>query len=375
MLVQIRDKSALSALPIINLRSYLQTQGWTNVGPWGERPAIIYAKEEAGRDWEILVPTRDTLADFAESMAESIAVLAEIEERSQLDVFHDLSASGADVIRLRSSNGQSGHPLSLRQSSVLLNDAFDLLASAARAAERPQATYRGKMSSDVAEYLDQVRPLPGYERGFGLTLHSPVPAGVGQQDLGDDFAPPFPRQTTIKLAQALEFSRNAVSEVVADGTIEPFRNAVDYGVSANLCNSVAELAKQAHGIDIELAWAEVRPSNIADSHFQFSASSADVLQEVAKSFRFLEPSYDEQIIAQVVRLEREVAEFDGRAVIVSVRDGRPTRMSVEFQQSVYELVINAFRDHAPISMDGDVHPEGRSLALRNPRNVVALSAA
>ena len=343
------------------------------MGLGGNGLAVIYGKTQAGRNWEIIVPTKDTLADFAESIAESISVLAEVEERSQLDVFQDLSASGADVIRLRPSVGQASQPLSLRRGANLLNDAFDLLASAARAAERPQATYRGKMSSDVAEYLDQVRPLPGYEGGFGLTLHSPVPAGIGQQDLGDDFAPPFSRQTTIKLAQALEFSRSAVSEAVTGGTIEPFRQAVDFGVSANLCNSVAELAKQAHGIDIELAWAEVRPSNISDSRFQFSPSSADVLQEVAKSFRFSEPSYDEQIIAQVVRLEREVEQIDGRAVIVSVRDGRPTRMNVEFQQSVYNLIINAFRDHSSISLDGDVHPVGRSLEVRNPRNLVILS--
>ena len=372
MLVQIRDRKALSALPIVNLRSYLQSRGWTNAGPWGERPATIFGKELTGKNWEILVPTRDTVADFAESMAESIAVLAEVEERSQLDVFQDLSASGADVIRLSSSNGLASEPLSLRQSANLLNDAYDLLAAAARAAERPQPTYRGKMSSDVAEYLDQVRPLPGYGGGFGLTLHSPVPAGIGQQDLGDDFAPPFPRQTTIKLAQALEFSRNAITEVVTGETPEPFRQAVDFGVSSNLCNSVAELAKQAHGIDIELTWADVRPSNLSDSHFQFSPSSADVLQEVAKSFRFLAPSYDEQLIAQVVRLEREVEEFDGKAIIVSVRDGRPTRMNVEFPQLDYNLVISAFRDHASISLDGDVHPVGRSLELRNPRNLVVV---
>ena len=78
------------------------------------------------------------------------------------------------------------------------------------------------------------------------------------------------------------------------------------------------------------------------------------------------------MIAQVVRLEREPEEFDGKAIIVSVRDGRPTRMNVEFQQSVYDIIINAFRDHASISLDGDVHPLGRGYELRNPRNLTVL---
>ena len=372
MLVQIRDRKALAKLPVVNLRAYLNSRDWNNAGRWGERPAVIYTKEHGGRSWEVLVPLRDTIADYAESMAESVAILAEVEERSQLEVFHDLSAAGADVIRLRSDNGMIREALSLRQSASLLNDAYDMLASAARAVEKPQAAYRGKMSSEVAEYLDNVRPLTGHPQGYALTLHSPVPAGIGQQDLGDDFHAPFPRRATNKLAQALVYSSSAISEAVAGDTLEPFKQAVDYGVSANLCDSVAELAKKGRGIAIDLVWADVRPSNIPDSHFQFTPTSADILEEVAKSFRFHEPSYDEQMIAQVVRLEREPEEFDGKAIIVSVRDGRPTRMNVEFQQSVYDIIINAFRDHASISLDGDVHPLGRGYELRNPRNLIML---
>ena len=372
MLVQIRDRKALATLPVVNLRAYLNSRDWNNAGRWGERPAVIYTKEHGGRSWEVLVPLRDTVADYAESMAESVAILAEVEERSQLDVFHDLSATGADVIRLRSDNGMVREALSLRQSASLLNDAYDMLASAARAVEKPQAAYRGKMSSEVAEYLDNVRPLTGHPQGYALTLHSPVPAGIGQQDLGDDFHAPFPRRATYKLAQALEYTRAAISEAVAGNTLEPFKQAVDYGVSANLCDSVAELAKKGGGIAIDLVWAGVRPSNVPDSHFPFSVNSSDILAEAAKSFRRNEPSFDEQIMAQVVELERMPDEFDGRAVILSERDEHLVRIRVKFDQAVYDMVIQAFQEQKSISLDGDVHPLGRGYELRNPRNLTVL---
>ena len=124
MIVQIRDRAALASLSIVSLRSYLDSTGWNNEGPWGDRSATIYSKEHGGRTWEILAPTRDTIADYVEAMAESVAVLAEIEERSQLDVFYDLAATGADVIRVRSANGKANEALSLRQSAALLNDAI-----------------------------------------------------------------------------------------------------------------------------------------------------------------------------------------------------------------------------------------------------------
>ena len=77
-------------------------------------------------------------------------------------MFHDLAGAGADVIRLRSLNGVAREALSLGQSVEMLSDAYDMLASAARAVEKPKATFRGKVSANVADYLNDVQPLPSY---------------------------------------------------------------------------------------------------------------------------------------------------------------------------------------------------------------------
>ena len=143
-------------------------------------------------------------------------------------------------------------------------------------------------------------------------------------------------------------------------------------MSANLCDSVAALAKKGHGIEIGLIWAEVRPSNVSDSKFQFSDKSADILTEAAKSFRRNEPSFDERITARVVRLEKEPPEFDGKAVMLSMRDDRLVRIRVEFDPQVYDRVIEAFRELRTINLDGDVHRVGNTYELRNPRNLTLM---
>ena len=94
MNVQIQDRAALSSLDVASLRTYLDCRGWRNLGQWGQRPATIFAKESGGRTWEITVPHNGAVVGFAEGMAEAVAVLAAVEERSQLDVFDDL----ADVV-------------------------------------------------------------------------------------------------------------------------------------------------------------------------------------------------------------------------------------------------------------------------------------
>ena len=95
--------------------------------------------------------------------------------------------------------------------------------------------------------------------------------------------------------------------------------------------------------------------------------------EVAKSFRRNEPSFDERIIAQAIELDRKPDESDGRAILLSMRDGRLVRIRVEFKQSFYDRVIQAFREQRTIALDGDVHPIGNAYELRNPRNLTLMA--
>ena len=370
MIVQIRDRDALASISTARLRTYLNASGWTNAGIWGQRSATVFAREHEGRTWEILVPHRNNIGGYAENMADSLAVLATVEGRSQLDVFHDIAVSGADAIRIRPINGKAGKSLSLRRSAGLLNGAYGMLEAGARAAEKPRAVYRGKPSNSVAEYLDSVHPLPGYAQGQSLTLHLPAPAGFEREEsVEDNFHAPFPRLVAVKLALGLQRSGEALENAVAENTLEPFREAVDSGVSANLCDSLAELAKQSAGVAIDLAWANGRPSNAPDSGFRFSPAAADILTEAAKALRRNEPSYNEQVAGLVVRVGKEQPEFDGRATIASVWDGRLTRLDVKFEPEDYDLVISAFRGQAEVSLRGDIHPSSGGYELRNPRNL------
>ena len=97
------------------------------------------------------------------------------------------------------------------------------------------------------------------------------------------------------------------------------------------------------------------------------------MTEAARSFRREEPSIGETVGAQVIRLEREPQEFDGRATLLFIRDGHPMRLQVKFEESVYANVISAFQEREPISVEGDIYRSGKGYELRNPRNLVMLT--
>ena len=370
MKAQIRDKQALSSISIEGLTSYLQTRKWINKGKWGNRPAVIYTKKHAGRPWDILVPTETDVGDYAIGMAEALEILATIEDRSQLDIFNDLKvAAFSDVIRLRSINGIAQEAISLRHKADLLEDAYGMIAAAARAVESPRAAYRGGPSAEVAEYLENVRSLPEYGEGYSLALYSQVSESAGNKQNFQENEPdvPFARRATVKLAQALERAEAAISESSANDAISPFKDAVDYGVSANLCASVANIAQKGKGVEIGIQWATDRPANVPNSKFRFTEDSADILNEVAKFFRVYEPSYGESL--RVIRMEREPDESDGRADLLAWRDSHLERVKVEFDKTAYAKVIQALKEHKEISLNGDIHRVGDGYELHNARDL------
>ena len=167
----------------------------------------------------------------------------------------------------------------------------------------------------------------------------------------------------------MEHTSQAIESAELEDSLDSFDEMVRFGVSANLCDSVAELAKQGRGIEISINWARDRQHDVVDGSFPFTMNSAQILSAAAQSFRRKVPSYGELVIGHVVRLARDIDEFDGKATLSAVRNDRPIQLNVEFEKSAFEAVIRAFQQRDPISVEGDIHREGNSYHLLNPRNL------
>ncbi len=369
--VQIKDAAALGRVSPAMLQAYLQANGWVHEQTWRNR-ILVWSKSHNEQAKEILAPVREHSDAYALRISEAVALLSEIEGRSQLEIYYDLMATGADVIRLRPLNGAGQSGWSLGESADFLAHSRDLIMAAARAAERPgQPVYRGRASGEVTDYVRGVRPMPGYETGPALTLHSPVPAGYARQlDLGDSVRAPFPRRAVLALSSGLQGAKLTAETANAGGDIsKALEENTPQGLSANLCDAVAALARRGNGVGVNLSWAILRPADAPDDEFPFTESAADVLADSAELLRQNSPFNDAHVTGEIVRLERPSREeFDGRSVVLYLLDGRPVGLRVQFDMADRDEVLAAFQDSSEISLDGDVHREGRQYVLKNPRN-------
>ena len=376
MNVQIRDGAALSQVSPAQLRAYLKANGWVRDESRTDRLSVwLKGTDDPSRF--VFLSLQEHSDAYGQRIAEAVKTLSEVEGRSQLAVYYDLLAAGSDVLRLRPQDKPRAGG-SLPVSAALLTQARELVTAAARAAERPGwAVYRGPASGPVMDYVRQVRPVPGYETGEELTLHSPVPAEYGAAaELARNPCPPFARQVTLSLYAALHAAREGLVSVLGGASLAVFEPAAAKGASANFCAALAALARQGGGIGVRLSWGQARPAEKANGDFAFTAGAAEVLAQGAEWLRQNTPFPEAALTGEIVRLDPpEVEPGAGPAValVLAELDGRPAAVPIPFAAAEQKEVRRAFEQGLEIRVTGDIHREGRRYVLKNPRNFAVLA--
>ena len=111
MRVIITDEQALRALSWKAVKAYLEASGWHRDRAVADKGVIYQHTDKGGRLREIAVLTRDDLADYAARMADAVGTLSRAEDRSELDIYEDLRALGAETSR--HGNGLTAESLDL----------------------------------------------------------------------------------------------------------------------------------------------------------------------------------------------------------------------------------------------------------------------
>lgn len=371
MKTSIDDPEALAAITPQALRAYLEFEGWRRVESFG-RHGSVYEPPMSGFDAELIVPFTQHIADYASSLREIIGRLSETEGRDQTAIYRDMVTSDREVIRVRSPEAGDDGSIEIEQGVELFQQARELIASAACAAnERRSSFYTGKVQK-ANEYMRRVRLGQTEQGSFVVTLLAPVPPALSavQQSLWPEIEQePYERQVTRTLADALQAAHLAVLAVNQGDGEAAFEAAVSKGVSANLCESLASLVEQGRGVEVSLTWARTRPTPQARMKVTFEESSMEILSEAARVLRQGEPRRDEHILGYVVTLNSEPTESEGRVRIKTIVDGRTRTLSAELSEKDYKLAIEAHDKNTPVSIRGDIESTGRPWKLTQPRDL------
>ena len=368
MRVDIRDKEALRAVSPAALTAYARAAGWRKLEGYGDHSDVYAAAEMP----EIILPRTERLGDYASVVARLIDIFAKVAEKDELSLYRDLVTADHDVVRLRVAESDDGS-LSVNSGVDLITGARDMLLAAACSLREPQPLYRAGANKEASDFLERVRLGQTEQGSFAVTLLTPtVPAPVSTRFPGSaDFDEPIERRMTRRLIEALVAARQATESAVEDEGIG-FVNAVDKGVSANLCEALVKLIGPFPVLDVSVTWAQTRPTETARKVVGFGKADAVILREAARMFRSREPQPDTVLYGIVQRLKRRETDT-GRSISLSTSiDGRNQVVALVLRQFDYKIAVQAYRDRAPVMLKGDLERSGQRWRLLNPRIICVI---
>ena len=112
------------------------------------------------------------------------------------------------------------------------------------AAVSPRAFYGTRKPKEAGDYIRRVRLGQTEHGSFVRTVLSEVPPKLSPSESGklfdEDLPVPFERRVTEVLLKASAAAVHAAEEAGASGDFKPFEEAIDAGVSGNLCGALAK---------------------------------------------------------------------------------------------------------------------------------------
>ena len=374
MKVAIQDPVALRALKPLELTAYLRSKGWRWKADLHGKGSLWVWRSPEGREFDVALPSKREVGDYALRISELIHTVAEAESRSQLDVLRDVETAAADVIRVRASSQEAAAgSLPLERGVAFIERCRDLVLAAACTALDKRAYFAKRKPQQAMDYLTNVR-MGQTERGsFVLTMLSPVPPALTPSQ-GSFFTAeppePYERQVVRTLIDALDALGGAAREAAAHGGMEPFQQAVSRGVSANLCEAVIGLSAvdSGEGLDVNVSWSPSRPAgNGALARVQLGGDSIPIIREAARQFRETAPAEDLAIEGVVTRLDRGADATEGDVTIAANVEEHLRRVVVRLAGDTYSQAVKAHDNRQTVKCTGDLVKEGRGYRLQNPR--------
>ncbi len=362
MKVSIRDPDALRAVSPAALAAYARSAGWRR-GECYRTNSNIYTDDVLP---EIVIPRTANLGDYASVVRGLIETFAEVTEQDELAVYRSVVTADKDVVRIRAAESDDGS-LAVDDGVDLIAGARDLLLATACSLRAPKAVYRAGANRDASDLVRQMRLGQTDHGSFVVTLLTPVipSAAPALFPDPDDAQAPIERRMTKRLVEALAAARQA-TEWIAAGEEQAFAETVANGVSANLCEAMAQIVKPFSSLEVSVSWALTRPMTVVRTTFRFGRRDAPMLREAARLFREQAPLPDQRLYGFVRLLKREAGDVDGTISLTTDIDGRRQSVAAVLEQRDYERAVQAHSDKALVVLMGDLERYGQRWRLLNP---------
>ena len=361
-----------------DIAAYLLQQRWKlerATSTWA-----VFSKSFDGTQIVLEVPQRAAASDYGRAVSLLIADLARIQSElaglpnvSSSTLLRDIKASSLDIVRLSISGSATGDGrIPIEAGQRVFAAARDMLLAAACSVIEPRPVFAKRKPDEAMKLLSRARFGQTEVGSFVLSMECAIAPRLQTTLVSDDGDPdaPFERKTCLRLATALHAAEGATRAAAASARIDPFREQAAAGVSANLCDAIAEMieATSADSLGASFSFASGRPlSGVVPRSTIFSADTFPILREAAARLRDEATYPASDVIGTVKKLESADPSRGGDVVLRIDLDGRMRHVRVSLGAADYAIAHAAHLKSAVVRCTGDLVRDGQSWALKGAR--------
>lgn len=345
------DADSLRQLTIADAASWLKAAGWSAAPEEHERFVRFTKNTEEGLA-EVDLPRRPDFRDYLLRMAEVIDIAATVEARPHAEILREIRRAGVDTLRLRFEGGMANQGrVKAENGAGLFQGVRDLLLAGACATVERRSLFARRKPDQAMQFLQHVCLTPPEAGSFTVVVESPViPHLHGQSSLwaDDDPQPPFERRVMRTLAASVEAVIRASEQASLSQQIEPFVQAIEVGVTANLCEALSSLLRAMEGSTLEarFGWARNRPlPPVVPGPLRLLPDTIPILDAVAREFRAREPQPDFELRGPILELASEDPTRGGKLTIGGALDNRVVRVRVPVGCVEYARALKVHSDN------------------------------
>lgn len=342
-------------LTVSRVESLLRDHGWVRAearktGYFWRR---LDPQSRAHATNQVFVPLEGTervdrrLREVLEVVADDWNVPAAAVEASYSDAFRDRLQF--KVMAPEMERGEIPFTYAARLVSTL----EEMLWSGARAAHTPLAAHPRSAVRAVDRFLGGLSLGQTQPGSFVFQVFSPLAGEMQLSSLSDREIPeqdvPFERLAAIRLFDGMQaaqwLSMTPAQELEAPGLLE---NAIDQGLSANLCFALAEVSPDELPADFELqiAWASARRMPAQSARIRLESRQLQRLRHVGEALAKREPLPDFELTGRVDELRHVRTLGGGGRVVVTSADLPGLLRTVQIDLDDEVAYLTALRAHA-----------------------------
>lgn len=357
------DKPAFTAVSPLAVKALLIQLGWREQAcPYTDAWFFVGDGEETP---SFILPKATHFEDYPPRLAEIIGIIAPRLKIPANGLLQHLQSATEDVIRFRSHRGDHRGSIDVDGAINLYQGIRNILIATAYSALEPRPAYHFRR--DVGQTASLFRfGIPEAGSHVATVTVAPQIAKADIRATADNgsFRP------AEMLDAALSGLASAADLAMAQGDIAPFLDGWQSGISANLCQSLAELMEDTVGLtEINVRWSLTRPHPPTATNRRHALDRAwiPMLRDAATGLRESEIRNGETLVGYAIGVYRAEQSGPGEVTFTTQIEGRTRKVVFSVPEPVYGQFITAHSEGLEVTIQGDLSEQKGRFRLENVR--------